>query len=100
MESPVSWHRLPATFVFLLVFTSGLSAQNATLAVQGVLKNADGTTVPDATNYTLTFKLWDAETGGTTVWQETKTNVSILGGLYEIVLGSGATVLKIGRAHV
>jgi hypothetical protein len=94
MECPVSWHRLPATFVFLLVFTSGLSAQNATLAVQGVLKNADGTTVPDATNYTLTFKLWDAETGGTTVWQETKTNVSILGGLYEIVLGSGATVLN------
>lgn len=94
MERPVSWHRLPATLVFLLVFASGLLAQNATLSVQGVLKNADGTTVPDATNYILTFKLWDAETGGTAVWQETKTNVPILGGLYEVVLGDGATVLN------
>jgi hypothetical protein len=94
MERPVSWHRLPATLVFLLVFASGLLAQNATLTVQGVLKKSDGTTVPDGASYTLTFKLWDAETGGTVAWQETKTNVSIIGGLYEVVLGDGATVLN------
>lgn len=73
---------------------TALLAQNATLAVQGVLKNADGTTVPDGGNYSLTFKLWDAETGGNTVWMETKTNVSIIGGLYDVVLGDGAVVLS------
>ncbi len=78
----------------LICHTLALSGQNATLSVQGVLKNSDGSTVADGNNYTLTFKLWDAETGGTAVWQETKTNVSILGGLYEVVLGDGATVLN------
>jgi len=86
------------TFALIVGFfafaSSFLQGQNATLSVQGVLKNSDGTTVPDATNYTLTFKLWDAETGGASVWQETKTNVSILGGLYEVVLGDGVTVLN------
>jgi len=80
--------------VSLALITPALRGQNATLSVQGVLKNADGTTVPDDSTYSLTFKLWDAETGGTAVWQETKTNVSILGGLYEVVLGDGGTVLN------
>lgn len=87
----LSFIGLSISFCFV---QGSLEAQNATLAVQGVLKNADGSTVPDGANYTLTFKLWDAETGGTAVWMETKTNVSILGGLYEVVLGSGATVLN------
>ncbi|MEQ1745973.1 MAG: hypothetical protein ABMA02_11130 [Saprospiraceae bacterium] len=81
-------------FSIVTVVSPALLAQNATLTVQGVLKNADGSTVPYGNAYTLTFKLWDAETGGTAVWQETKTNVPILGGLYEIVLGDGATVLN------
>lgn len=81
-------------FAIAFVCRPPLPAQNATLSVQGVLKNADGATVPDGNGYTLTFKLWDAETGGVAVWQETKTNVSILGGLYEVVLGDGATVLN------
>lgn len=88
------WRALSVQVALAVACCTALSAQNATLSVQGVLKNADGTTVPDGTNYTLTFKLFDAETGGTAVWQETKTNVSILGGLYEIVLGDGATVLN------
>lgn len=78
----------------LICHALALSSQNATLSVQGVLKNSDGSTVADGSDYTLTFKLWDAETGGTAVWQETKTNVTILGGLYEVVLGDGATVLN------
>ena len=69
-------------------------AQNATLAVQGVLKNSDGSTVPDGNTYTITFKLWNEVTGGSVVWQETKSNVSILGGIYSVVLGDGATVLN------
>lgn len=88
------WRALPVQVALAAVCCTALSAQNATLSVQGVLKNADGTTVPDGTNYTLTFKLFDAETGGTAVWQETKSNVSILGGIYEVVLGDGATVLN------
>ncbi|MCC6461153.1 MAG: hypothetical protein IT260_11820 [Saprospiraceae bacterium] len=86
--------RASLVFGALVLSLSLAQAQNATLAVQGVLKNSDGSTVPDGDTYTITFKLWNELTGGSVAWQETKTNVSIIGGIYSVVLGDGATVLN------
>lgn len=41
---------------------------------------------PDG-NYSMAFKIYDAETGGTLIWSETQT-VSVSGGLFNVLLGS------------
>ena len=77
---------------FLLVFccfgAATLHAQNAALTVQGILKKADGSAVPDDV-YTLFFAFYDAEAGGNKVWEEMINDVETTGGVYSVVLGVG-----------
>ena len=76
-------------FLFLLIFTTNLSAQ-AKLSVQGLLKKSDGTSLPDG-NYDLTFKFYDAEVGGSAL-EAVTVNTEVNGGVYSAVL-SGFTNL-------
>ena len=77
-------------FLFFLACAAGLNAQTATLSVQGVLTKSDGTAVDDGNEYDLTFRLWKSESStnpADKVHQETITNISIVGGVYSVVLG-------------
>ncbi len=74
-------------FLFFLACAVGLNAQTASLSVQGVLTKSDGTAVDDRNDYTLTFRLWTMESGGTKVHEETINDISIVGGVYSVVLG-------------
>lgn len=47
----------------------------------------DSKGVPLEGPYTLTFRLYDAETGGTKLWEETQANVPITKGHFSILLG-------------
>ena len=79
--------RLVFGFFFgLLAFAQNVHAQ-ATLSIQGVIKNSDGTAV-DNGKYSLTFKLYEAESGGTPVWSETQDNIPVTGGIYSVLLGT------------
>ncbi len=80
------------TFLFLLVATASF-AQSAKLSIQGVLRNANGSSVENG-QYEITFRLWDAATGGTEIWFETISNVDVEGGIYSVVLGAGTTELN------
>ncbi|MCB0044153.1 MAG: hypothetical protein KDD92_01850 [Caldilineaceae bacterium] len=53
---------------------------------QGFLTDSGGS--PLSTTVTLRFTLYDADTGGTNLWQETHSNVSVNGGHFSLVLGS------------
>lgn len=57
-----------------------------TINYQGVLKDPFGNVVPNG-NYDLTFTLYDAETGGTNLWSESK-NLNITNGIINTALGS------------
>lgn len=72
------------TALFFVVLATGLYAQ-ASLSVQGVLTKSDGTAVDDGT-YTVTFKLFDAPTGGNEVHSE-PIEIETIGGVYSTVLG-------------
>lgn len=77
-------------FLFFLACSVGLNAQTATLSVQGVLTKSDGTAVDDGNDYDLTFRLWKSESStdpADKVHQETINNISIVGGVYSVVLG-------------
>ncbi len=74
------------SFLFVLLAAGALYGQ-ATLSMQGTIRNSTGSAVPDGT-YSLTFKLYTVESGGTAVWTETQNEVRVVGGVYSALLGS------------
>jgi len=74
--------------IVLMLVLPALAAVPETMSYQGVLKDAGGTPVPDAT-YTVTFRLYDVATGGTELWTETQ-SLATSGGLFDAILGSVA----------
>ncbi len=73
-------------FAFLFLGMSGLLAQ-ATLSIQGTVKNSDGTAVANG-KYSIKFSLYTTESGGTPVWTETQEQVQVTGGVYSALLGA------------
>lgn len=59
----------------------------ANLSVQGTVQKSTGVSVEDGV-YTLIFKLYTVETGGTPVWTEKQDSVILLGGVYSVTLGT------------
>ncbi|HQF43630.1 MAG TPA: hypothetical protein PK073_12035 [Ignavibacteriaceae bacterium] len=57
-----------------------------TINYQGVLKDPFGNVVPNG-NYDLTFTIYNAETGGTNLWSESK-SLNITNGIINTALGS------------
>ena len=79
-------HLFILCFVSCLLVSSFLYSQiPQTLSYQGVLKNAGGALVPNG-DYPLTFNLYPAASGGTTLWTEVQT-VSVIDGIFNVILG-------------
>lgn len=74
--------------IILMVLTSNIFAQGIpeTINYQGILKDAAGVVVPNG-DYNLTFKLYDVESGGSSVWSETKL-ITVASGIVNTQLGS------------
>jgi hypothetical protein len=62
------------------------------ISYQGQLLDSSGKPVPDGT-YSMTFKLYNVPTGGTSVWQETQ-SVTVTNGLFNVLLGSAGSPLS------
>lgn len=79
--------------LLILLILAGLGAAVAyaqvpqTLNYQGLLTDASGSPVADG-NYSLTFRIYDAASGGTQLWSETQSSVTVSGGLFRAKLGS------------
>ena len=79
-------HFILIGFVLLLVPLFSLQAQiPRTLSYQGMLIDDTGSPKPDST-YTLTFRLFNSESGGSPIWTEIK-DLSVEQGLFYTVLG-------------
>ena len=74
----------------LLLFAGIVTAVQAqapqTINFQGYLTDAAG--APLTGTYSMTFKLYTSETGGTAVWTETQPTVTVTNGVYNVRLGS------------
>lgn len=72
--------------VLLVLFTAQmLWAQTASLSLQGVLRDNTGRAVDDGT-YSMTFKIYNAETDGTEIWSSGATSVEVENGIYNAIL--------------
>ncbi|NUM76187.1 hypothetical protein HUU40_17620 [candidate division KSB1 bacterium] len=74
----------------LCCFAAAQAQIPETLTYQGVLTDASGKALSDG-SYNLTFKLYDAATGGTALWTETQT-VEVKSGVFDVILGSRTTL--------
>ena len=74
----------------LLVTAPALAQAPQTLSYQGVLKNDDGTPVPDG-NYDLTFHIYDTASGGTALWTEAQA-IPVVNATFNAILGSIETL--------
>ncbi len=75
-----------------VVLAGGASADiPATIGYQGVLTELSGTPVSDG-NYSVTFRLYATDIGGTPVWTETQL-LAITGGVFAATLGSVSPML-------
>jgi len=80
------------TLITLTILIGFLFAENPTLNVQGVLRDENGTAVPDGENYQLTFYLYEATEGSSSIWSEDHTGVSVINGVYSAELGGASSL--------
>lgn len=76
--------RFAMIFVLVMLISQVILAQ--TFSIQGVLRDPLGKTVADGA-YSLTFKIYNVNAGGTALWTETQGSVNILHGVYNVELG-------------
>ncbi len=77
----------------ILIFASfsAVAQIDKKLSVQGLLKKASGVAVDDGT-YSITFKLYDQETGGTALWSDVLPT-EVVSGIYSATLGRTGNTL-------
>lgn len=69
-------------------------AQSRKISIQGFLKDANGKAVADG-NKVLTFKIYNAQSGGTALWTNIFSTVPVVGGVYAVQLGTGKNAANI-----
>lgn len=72
-----------SAFMVVSIYGQGIPE---TINYQGLLKDTSGVIVPNG-NYSITFKLYDSESGGTELWSETKL-VHVIDGIVNTRLGN------------
>jgi len=79
------WHKS-----FIIMIFSGVAILFAqiprTINYQGKLTNTIGVAINGS--YSLTFRIFDVESGGTALWSETHFSVPITKGMFSVILGS------------
>jgi hypothetical protein len=81
--------------LLLVIISSGLWADDPTINVQGVLRDAEGNAVADG-QQPMVFKFYDADTAGNQIgsWSESIT-VDVLNGIYNVRLGSSSPLTNL-----
>lgn len=78
---------VPSSYPILKEFSSWLTINVPHLIrFQGALGNSTG--MPLDGTFTLTFKLYDVQTGGIPIWEEIQQNITIENGALDVELGS------------
>lgn len=65
----------------------GYAAINPQINFQGKLTNPDSTNVSNGT-YSIVFSIYTVASGGTAVWTETQSSVTVTDGIFRVALGS------------
>jgi microcystin-dependent protein len=83
------WLLVIGILLFILSFPS-YAAIPQIISYQGRLVSSEGS--PLTGNYNMTFKIYDVDTGGSDLWNETQNNVPVTSGRFSVILGSGTPI--------
>ena len=72
---------------FVTLLSISFSTVGGTIALQGILRDPNGTTVTDG-SYSLTIKLYEVVTGGTPVFTEVIGSAAVQNGVFSIEIGA------------
>lgn len=72
-----------------ILFAINAYAQPSTITYQGVLTNASGELIDGSRD--ITFKIYNASSGGSALWTEAKSAVGVANGLFTVELGLNPT---------
>lgn len=75
-----------ATVLLFCGFSVSLAAVPDTLTYQGKLTNSSGSPVNGTVS--IAFAVYGVSTGGTALWTETQSSVSVASGIFTVTLGS------------
>ena len=73
--------------VFLVIATAVTSAADVQISYQGRLTDPGGSPVSNGL-YSITFRIYQFETGGTSLWNEIHPDIQVTDGLFSVVLGA------------
>jgi len=81
--------KISVYFILVIIAIFGISWSSTPQLVnyQGRLLDNAGQSVPDG-SYGLTFKIYDALSGGNLQWSETQSGIPVTDGLFNVVMGS------------
>ena len=68
-----------------VAFQTAMAEPPQTISYQGILREDTGGVVPDGV-YEITFRLYDAPTGGTVLWEEVD-SLAVTNGVFNVILG-------------
>lgn len=82
---------LGAILLLIVLTVPSLKADDSLLVnYQGHLADNAGNALTG--NYNITFRIYESQTGGTSLWNETHVAVPVAKGLFQVILGSIATL--------
>src|SRR3989338_2844398 len=84
---------------YCLVLTAPVVSAEVPSLIRYQGQAVDTNGVPLEGPYTLKFRLYNAETAGTIVWEETQTNVPLSKGHFSVLLGSGTALTEVDWAQ-
>ncbi|MFH2055995.1 MAG: hypothetical protein ABIJ61_08565 [bacterium] len=89
------WQRTLAVGILCLSLSMlALGATPELVNYQARLTEPDGEPINDTIS--LVFSIYSAATGGDLLWQESHSNVPVIDGLFEVILGAGTPAIALG----
>ena len=74
------------SFILCFFFSIGFTQIPLTMSYQGTLTNDTGQPVANG-DYSMTFRIYEVASGGSSIWEETQT-VPVTDGIFNAILGS------------
>jgi len=80
--------KIALSIFIILLFTTTIFAEAIPKKINFQGRVTDNNNIPYTGSYSMTFRIYDSLTGGNLLWNETQNNITVVKGLYSILLGS------------
>jgi len=84
--------KIVISLFIILLLTTIIFAEAIPKKINFQGRVTDNNNIPYNGSYSMTFRIYDSLTGGNLLWNETQNNITVVKGLYSILLGSATDI--------